>query len=155
MRKGVGDWEAVSAEQMPGPNRDKPPDEPRQISMPCHSCSAGKRVSSLSQTHMYIHTHSDGDCPLLFCFQFFFSLPYEKFTQLWKHISQMAAPCRKKPSSRRENIVAGLTSVWKRSHWVFLWFPEKYPPPLRNYYQTHQSPWSANWVYTLLHAHHV
>lgn len=30
MRKGVGEQEEVSAEQMPGPNHDKPLDEPRR-----------------------------------------------------------------------------------------------------------------------------
>lgn len=88
MRKGVGEREEVSVEQMPGPNRDKPQDEPRQISMLCHSRNAGERVSSLSNTHVYIHTHSDGDCALLFCLQVFFQPPLRKvYSALESHLA--------------------------------------------------------------------
>lgn len=139
MRKGVGDWEAVSAEQMPGPNRDKPPDEPRQISMPCHSCSAGKRVSSLSQTHMYIHTHSDGDCALLFCFQFFQPPLRKVYSALESHLADGRSVQEKAIITQGKYCCRPDLCLKTLPLSVFM-IPGEIPPPLRNYYQTHQSP---------------
>lgn len=117
--------------------------------MPCHCRNTVKRVLSVAKALSQAHTHTHAfkhrlwrrSCPFVMSFVFFPTSSTKKFTQLWNHISQMAALRRKEPSSCRENIIAGLTSVWKCSHWVFLWFPEKYTP-LRNYHP-HQSPWSS------------
>ncbi len=84
--------------------------------------------SSLSNTHTFKHTLWRRSCPFVMSFLFSNLLHEKVYSALDSHLAD-GRSVQKRTIIAEGKYYCRPDLRWKCSHWVFLWFPEKYNPP--------------------------